>query len=136
MNLLIPLLTSWGVPEKLRQPFQWLAVIIAALGLLWAGKAIYDASVIEKHEQGRATDAIAAYSTSAEQRAADTITGIIASKDREDAIATAAASEAAKPVDQRAKLPPTTLALNCARFRQAYTARELAKNAVYQEKCS
>ena len=126
MTFLIPLLTSWGVPEKLRQPLQWLAVTVALGLLLWTGKSIYDASVIEQYETERQGDAIKAYDGAAEQRAADAITGILEDKARVDAINAAPSGGV---------LPPTTLALNCKRMEQAYTARELAKMSAYQEVC-
>lgn len=132
---LVAQLGPLGLPERLRKPLAWVAVSIVAALLLWGAYEAWKASVIEDHETERLTDAIKAYDGSAEQRAADTITNIIANKDRSEAIETAAASEAAKPVEQRAKLPPTTLAANCVRLRQAYTARELAKMSAFQEHC-
>ncbi len=52
---------------------------------------------------------------------------MIASQTREEEIAKAAASEQAKQPKQRATLPPTTIALNCQRLRQAYSSAELAE---------
>lgn len=135
MNFLLPLLAEWGVPKAVRKPLQWAILIGPFIAVFFSVKALYEASVINDHEKDRIVEAVPAYSNAAEQRAADTITGIIANKDRVEAIETAAASEAAKPVEQRAKLPPTTQAFNCVRVRQAYTARELAKMAAYQEHC-
>ena len=128
-------LASWGVPEGLRKPIAVLGAIALVLGLLWGAKAIYDASVIEDHENERAIESIEARDTSAEERAFDAIQGIIADKDRVEVVEEAAAVESAKPVEQRAKLPPTTRALNCKRMQQAFTAKELAKMPAYQREC-
>ncbi len=56
-------------------------------------------------------------------------------RERELAIAQAEASESARPAEEQATLPSTTVALNCQRLRKAYSATELAKMAGYQEKC-
>lgn len=72
--------------------------------------------VIRKKQQAETADA---GGRSAEERSDDAMQGTIASKARETEIAKAAASEQAKPPQQRATLPPTMIALNCERLRQA-----------------
>lgn len=122
-------------PEPLRKAAAWASIAVAAFALLWAAKAAYDASVIDDHETDRAVESMDAHNQSAEQRAIDAVVNIVAENERERAVAAAEASEAAKPVEQRAKLPPTTRALNCARMRQAYTKAELERMAEFKREC-
>ena len=110
-----------------------LAILIGITWAVWL--ADHDSEVIERHEQKREQRAAEAHIKTAEERADDAIRNLIAEQAREAAIDRAAASEAARPPEERATMPPTTLALNCERIRQAYSARELAGIAVYQEKC-
>ena len=95
----------------------------------------HDAKVVDQHETARQAAASGATVRSAEQRADDAVQGLIVEQAREMAIAKAEASEAAKPIEQRAVLPPTSLALNCDRLLRAYISAELAKMSAYQEKC-
>ncbi|KQM18370.1 hypothetical protein [Novosphingobium sp. Leaf2] len=112
---------------------------IALLALLWAAWAIWlhthDAKVIDQHEAAINQAAAPASQVAAEDRAADALENAQLRSERDDAITKAEAVEAAKPVEQRAALPPTTVALNCARMRQAYSAAELVKVAAYKERC-
>lgn len=117
----------WGVPEPIRKAAAWAALITAALALLWAGKAIYDASVVREHETERAVKSIDARDKSAEDRADDAVRNLLAEKDREGAIKAAP--------NAGATLAPSTVAANCARLRAAYSAEELAKSAAYRELC-
>lgn len=126
---------AWGLPEPLRRIAAWATVVVGVIALLWSAKAIYDASVIEGHETDRTITSMEQHNASAEQRAIDAVVNIAAENARESAVATAEASEAAKPASERAKLPPTTKALNCARMRQAYTKGELGRMREFQENC-
>ena len=119
-------LAGLNVPQRLREPLAWVMIALTALAILWAGYEAWKAVVIRDHETERMTDAIQAYDGAAEQRAADVITGILEDKARVDAINAAPSGGV---------LPPTTRALNCERFRQAYSARELAKMPAYNEVC-
>lgn len=106
---------------------------LIAAGALWLH--FHDAKVITTHEDARQAAATDATVKSAEERADDAVQGLIVEQARETAIAKAEASEAAKPIEQRAALPPTTIALNCARLLHAYSSTELAKMPAYQEHC-
>lgn len=134
------------VPERFQRLIAWILAAIALLVLVaalvaavWAGTKLWlhfhDAKVVEQHEEARQAAAKDATVKSAEERADDAVQGLIVEQARETAIAKAEASEAAKPVDQRAVLPPTTMALNCARLLHAYSSTELAKMPAYQEHC-
>lgn len=115
------------IPEPLRKAAVWATIIAIAIALTWTGKAIYDRSVIRDHEQERAAKSIEARDKAAEERAADTIRDRMAENEREEAIRSAP--------NGNATLAPSTQALNCERIRQAYTKEQLAKLAVYQERC-
>ena len=123
-------------PEPLRKAAAWATVAVTVAAVLWGAKAAYDASVIGDHEERRTIRSIEARDASAEERAHDAIEGILADQQRQIAIAKAEAEEAAKPVEERAALPPTTKALNCKRMEQAFTQAELAKMTAYQRECS
>lgn len=127
---------AWGLPEPIRRAAAWATVVAAIIALLWAAKAIYDASVIEDHETERAVESMEAHNVSAEQRAIDAVVNMTNDRLRSEAIEMVEASEAAKPPAERATLPPTTKALNCARLRQAYSKAELAKILEFKEHCS
>ncbi|MFD2134572.1 hypothetical protein ACFSLT_03830 [Novosphingobium resinovorum] len=103
--------------------------------LLWWLVHQHNARVIERHEEKRETAANHARERSAEERADDAVQNIIADHARETEIAKAAASEAVKGPKQRATLPPTSVALNCQRMRQAYPKSDLAKIPAYQKRC-
>lgn len=115
------------IPEPMRKAAVWVAVVMAAIALLWAAKAMYDRAVIREHEQERAAKSVEARDKAAEERAADTIRDRTAENEREEAIRSAP--------NGNATLAPSTLALNCQRLKQAYTKEQLAKLAVYQERC-
>jgi hypothetical protein len=134
------------VPERFQRFIAWmlagfaLLVLVAALvAAVWAGTKLWlhfhDAKVVEQHEDARQAAATDATVKSAEKRSADAIQGLVVEQARETAIAKAEASEAARPIEQRAILPPTTIALNCARLLHAYSSTELAKMPAYQEHC-
>lgn len=139
---LITLAARIGIPEPARKLAAWLALALGAAALvaaaIWAWNTWLDGERTDavRAEQVKQQAASAdARGRSAEERADDAIQDMIASQARETEIAKAAASEQAKPPEQRATLPPTTIALNCQRLRQAYTAAALAKMQAYQEKC-
>lgn len=118
---------------------KWLAVgiagSIAIVTVALIGVHVHDASVIKASDDKRAAATIPATNRAAEDRAQDAINNAIQTQDDELAIAKAEASEAAKPPEERATIAPTTVALGCQRLRRAYSAAELAKMQVYQEKC-
>jgi len=124
-----------GVPARLQRLVGWALAVIVLVALLWGAKAAYDASVIDHHQAKQEKKTVKALDVAAEQRATDAIVNAMAERDRENAIAAAEAAEAAKPPAERATLPPTTLALNCARFKRAYSPAELAKIPAYKELC-
>lgn len=110
-----------------------LAIVLAIAWAIWLHT--HDAKVIDQHEAAINQAAAPASEQAAEDRAADALENAQLRSERDDAITKAQAVEAAKPVEQRAALPPTTVALNCARMRQAYSAAELAKVAAYRTAC-
>lgn len=126
----------WGVPDAIKRPLAWATVIIATIALIWAGWAILKASIVEDHEQEKVIESIKALDSAAEERANDAIRDLMTDQDRSDAIEEAAKKQEALPPEERATLPPTTIALNCKRIAQAYTKEQLEKLAVYQEKCT
>lgn len=106
------------------------------LALVWATwLQFHDADVVERREVKREAAAAPAREIAADERIADAFANQRLRDERDAAIAKAAAAEAAKPIDQRATLPPTTVALNCARLLHAYSSAELAKMRAYQEMC-
>jgi hypothetical protein len=54
---------------------------------------------------------------------------------RQEAIAKEGESDAAKPPEARAVVPPTTIACRCAQLRRTYSSEQLGKMPAYQEKC-
>lgn len=88
---------SW--PEPVRKLAAWVSLAVAVAGLLWAAKAAYDASVIRKHEDGKAIESIDARDQSAEERAADIIKHTIAEKEATDAINSVSAGDAQRRLD-------------------------------------
>lgn len=86
ITFLIAKFGAWGLPEPVRKLAAWATVIAAAVAILWAAKAAYDASVISDHEQDKAVQTIDALDRSAEDRAVDAIKNMIDEKEREDAI--------------------------------------------------
>lgn len=110
-----------------------LAAALAGAALLWLH--MHDTKVVQQSDAQRTVQALPALDTAAQDRAIDAVANITAANAREAAITTADATEAAKPPEDRATLPPTTLALNCARLRRAYSAAQLAKIPAYQEHC-
>jgi len=145
-NLAFALVTRLGIPESLRKVAAWIAISFAAIALLAgvAGVAViswnrwlaeHDEAVIEAYKAAQAAKTVQALDVAAEQRATDAFVNAMTERERDDAIAAAEASEAAKPPAERATLPPTTVALNCTRLKRAYTPAELAKIPAYKEKC-
>lgn len=106
---LIPLLVKLGVPEELRKPVQYAILVLVAVGIFFAAKAIYDRSVVDDYVDKRAADTIEARDDAAEERAKDTIRDTINDKDRTNAI------ESAPPGGE---LSPAARALACERLRQ------------------
>lgn len=135
IGLVAPLLLRVGIPERLHRVVTWIALAILCVALIAWWFARHDAKVIERHEDKREAVASDARERSAEERADDAVQNILAEQEREKEIAQAAASEAAKPPEHRAALPPTSVALNCNRLLRSYSAAELAKMPAYQEKC-
>ena len=86
-------------PEPLRKAAAWGFVIVAASGLLWAAKALYDASVIEDHENEKTAQSAKARDAAAEERAADIIKNTIEQKEAEDAINSVPADDAQRALD-------------------------------------
>lgn len=126
----------WGVPERFRNAAAYALLAIAVIALIWAVKAIYDRSVVEDHEQEKVIESIKALDSAAEERANDAIRDLMTDQDRSDAIEGAAKKQEALPPEERATLPPTTVALNCKRIAQAYTKEQLEKLVVYKDKCT
>lgn len=133
---LIGLFASWGLPEPLRKLAAWAAIAVAAASLIVGSIAIYNASVIRKHEDKKAAAAIGAYDDSATARANDTVANQRTEDARRAAIEEAGRKEKAKPPEQRATMTPQSRAFVCAAMREDYTAKELAKMKIYQENCT
>lgn len=115
-----------------------LAGIVAAIliGIAWAlWLDAHDDRVIERHEQQRELVGSKAREKSAEEAAVDALRNQMERDKRDAAIAKAAASEEAKPPEERATTTPQALALMCAIAREDYTADELAEMPEYQEHC-
>jgi len=139
---LIRMVTQIGIPERFRRIAAYFAGFLAVLALcaaLWGAWTLFwrhhDAKVIEVSDAKRDAAIVPALDDAAQERAIDAVANLAAEKEREAVIAKAEASEAAKPVEQRAVIPPTTVALNCERLRRAYSAAELGKMARYREVC-
>lgn len=130
IDLFPPLWPAW-----VKKLAAWASLAIAAALLLWAAWEALKGWIIEEEDEDRAVASMEQHNASAEQRAIDAVVNIAAENARESAVATAEASEAAKPASERAKLPPTTKALNCARMRQAYTKAELGRMDAYKANC-
>ncbi|HUD28945.1 MAG TPA: hypothetical protein VMQ93_08750 [Novosphingobium sp.] len=135
------------VPERFQRIVAWilaglallLAILVLAAAIWGASKlwiARHDAAVVERHEEKREAAAADATVKSAEERAVDALANQMDRSERDQAIATAAASEASKPPEARATVPPTTLARRCAQFRQSCSVEQLAKMPTYQKVCS
>jgi hypothetical protein len=135
MTLILPLLAHLGIPDTLRKPVQYLVLALVAAGLIWAAVAAYNAAVIDRHEERRAVDQIPAIEKSAEERAIDAVTNIMAEKEREAEIDKVARDEAAKPPEARATLDPYATAAACTVLRQQHSAAVLAKLENYKEMC-
>lgn len=134
------------VPERFQRVVAWiiaalafLLILLALAGTVWGGVKLWmhfhDAKVVERHEEKREAAAADAREISAEERAIDAVTNFQAEREREEAIAKAEATEAAKPPEARAVVPPTTIARRCAQLLRTYSSEQLAKMAAYQEKC-
>lgn len=137
-SILISLAARTGVPERFRKIAAWVAIVAAVLALigasilawnLWLGS--HDETVIETENARVELNAAGGREKSAEERVVDALQNQIAKSEREAAIAKAEASEAAKEPAERAMLPPTTVALNCARLKRA----GLTGSDAYKEKC-
>ena len=136
IGLIAPLLLRIGIPERLHRVVSYVALSVLTIVLLWWLVRQYDAAVIERHDQKRESAASAGREKSAEEAVVDAFTNLRERDERDHDIATAEASEAVKPPEARAAVPPTTLARRCRQFRQAYTAEQLAKMPEFKEKCS
>lgn len=51
IGLLLPIIARLGVPERFQKLAAWVALILAAIALLWLAKTIYDRSIIREHER-------------------------------------------------------------------------------------
>jgi hypothetical protein len=124
---------------ELPSGIRWALAGIAAalvLAVVWATWLhFHDAGVIEQHEVKREAAAAPARELSAEERAVDALANQMAKGQRDQAIVKAAASEAAKPPEARATIPPTTIARRCVQLLRAYSSEQLARMPAYQEKC-
>lgn len=125
---------------KSAPPFVWWiagAMALVVLFLVW--DHFDDKAAVKAVQQEARSEALektlTAEQDSAEQRSLDAVKNMMEQQARDAEIAKAAASEAAKPPEQRAKLPPSTVALACQRMRQNYRAAELAAMPAYKEKC-
>lgn len=96
-------------PESLRKAAAWVSIAIAVIGLLWAARAAYDASVIDDHEKDRAIESIEARDDAADARASDAVANTKSEEERADAIDNA---------PKGGQLSPAALALSCQRLRQ------------------
>lgn len=106
---LIAQFATLGLPEPLRKVAAWGSVVLAALALLWAGKAIYDHNVIADHEKDRAVESIGARDDAADARASDAITNSENERKRDEAIENAG---------NGGELSPAARALGCQRLRE------------------
>lgn len=135
IGLLVPIFLRLGVVERVARVLAWIALAVGVALLMWALVAIYDRYVIDRHEAEREVAAAPAHSQSAAERLSDKLADTMADKARLEAIEKAADVEKAKPPEERAKLPPTTRALNCQLLRENYTPAELAKSDAYKINC-
>lgn len=108
-TFLLPLLAKWGVPDELQKPLQWAILIALAIAAFFTVKAIYDASVVEEHEEEKAIQTIDARDDAAEQRADDTIKNTLNEKDLINAI---------EDAPEGGTLSPAARALACERLRK------------------
>lgn len=109
MTWLISLVTGLGVPSRFAKPVLAIMGAILLIAALWGLKALYDHSVIDKHEQKLERRAAPATEKASNERAADTIRTTKDDQERHDVIA-------AQP-DQ--PIAPTSHALACKRLRDA-----------------
>lgn len=138
-SALITLAARAGIPERLQRIAAWAAIVAAILAIvgailltwrLWLGG--HDKAVITTENAKVEQTASTAREKSADERVVDALANQIERSDREAAIAKAEAVEAAKPPAERATLPPTTLALNCARLKRA----GLTGSDAYRDRCN
>lgn len=117
----------------------WLLIgfVVAPL-LLWLAKSAYDASAVESELPPRTVGSLEAPDTTAEDRAYEAIREIVDEKAQTEVEVVEKAPETTAPHQQpkpSAAIPPTTLALNCKRLKEAYSASELETMTEYQEHC-
>ncbi|TYC93060.1 hypothetical protein [Novosphingobium sp. BW1] len=110
----------------------WYAIgIVLIVAAFFTWNHFDNQAAIENYERQIEARANDARERSAEDRAQDAVTNLIAEQEREAAIAKAEASEAAKEPEKRAGLSPQEIALNCARLKQV----KLTDSPAYKELC-
>lgn len=96
---LVGLFADWGLPEPLRKIAAWITVLVAIAALVVVVKSIYDANVIDEHEDQRAIESIEARDEAAEQRAEDTIKNAETEREANEAINSVPAGDAQLRLD-------------------------------------
>lgn len=74
-------------------------IIIGALASMWLAKALYNNSVIDRHEAQQEAASVGAKDAAADQRANDTIRNAAHDKEAQDAIQSVPASDAQLRLD-------------------------------------
>lgn len=87
-----------------------IVLLIVLVGFLWAGKALYDRSVVKEHEAEREAKAAPAREDAAEERVKDTIINTKTEREMHDAIDKA---------PKGGELSPAARSLACERLRRA-----------------
>lgn len=105
---MIAWLIAQGLSLRIAKLIVYIGLPILAFLLLWGAKALYDRSVVDRHEQKVEQRARPATDKAADERASDTIKNAETEKGMHDAIA-------AQP-DQ--PIAPTSRALSCERLRK------------------
>lgn len=108
IGLIVGLLPA-TLNAKLARGIAWAVVIVGALALLWGAKALYDASVIDRHEAEREAAAGEAREEAADERVADAIKNTRNEQELHDAIDNA---------PKGGELSPAARALACERLRK------------------
>jgi hypothetical protein len=96
-------------PEPLRKVAAWASILMIIIAAAVSAKAIYDRSVIDKHEDQRAIESIEARDEAADERADDAIRNAESERKLNDAIDNAPTG---------GTIDPAMLAANCERLRQ------------------
>lgn len=93
MGWIVMKLLSLGVPARFAKLAAWALVLCALIAALVIGKAIYDRSVIDKHEAKRLERSVDALDDAADQRSRDAIELERIERIRNDAIDSAIKGE-------------------------------------------